>query len=73
MGTLRLNGNRMMMTSVKLEFVAGTGDSVFWEIQQILEDAFTPDAGRTAPQLARTPPPRARVFANLATTPVAVK
>eukprot|EP00959_Pyramimonas_sp_CCMP1952_P242326 5065112-Pyramimonas_sp.AAC.2 len=61
------------MSSVKLKFVAGTEDSVFWEIKQLLEDALTPDAERTAPQLARTPPPRAHMFAKLATTPATVK
>ena len=73
LGTLRLNGNRIVMSSVKLKFVAGTEDSVFWEIKQILEDAFTPDAERTAPQLARAPPPRASMFVNLATAPATVK
>ncbi len=73
MGTLRLNGSRMMLSSVKMKFTAGTEDSVFWEIKQLLEDAFTPDNTRTPQQTARSPPTRASMFANMTATPATVR
>ena len=52
-GTLRLNGNRMMLSSIKIKFTMGTEDIMFWEIEQFIEDCLTPVEHRTEIQKAR--------------------